>query len=307
MNKSKFTEIGTQGFLDLRLQPPKTRSEIAVLLDTIDMGTEEWCKKEINCIKGCATYCLYCYAKAIAIRFKRATEESWRYMTINDSIVGKNFAKVKLSSDIFHDVMFPTSHNIVPDEPYFSACVSVLKSLLCSGNTVLITLKPYLTVVKRLCSLLADYREQITFRFSIGSTQNAILTLLETNAPPFEERCMALDYATKQGFNTSVSIEPLLDDTPDKLVSILEPKLSPLDIKRDRGTMWIGVLKLKYLPLKLRTGQIASFVEHIRPKLRFSHIYSYYERFYEHPAVRWKESIVKPMLINNIRVKGITA
>ena len=36
-------------------------------------GTREWSEQSINCCVGCAHACLYCYARANALRFGRLT------------------------------------------------------------------------------------------------------------------------------------------------------------------------------------------------------------------------------------------
>lgn len=277
------------------------------LLTNIKMGTREWAKKEINCIKGCGTYCLYCYAKGIAKHYKRCIEETWKDMEINWNAVKKGYGRVRKEGSQPHDIMFPTSHNIIIDEPYFSASITVLKKLLESGNTVLVTIKPFLNVVKKLCEIIQNYKKMLTYRFTIGSTSSELLKVLETNAPSFEERLKALKYAASEGFNTSISIEPLLDSTPFKLIKKLEPYLSPVNYEKDIGTIWIGLLKTQYIPIAMRTGEVKRFVAYIKPKLQFSHVYHYYEKLYNHPRIRWKESVVKLMILNDIKVKNLTA
>ena len=40
-------------------------------------GTKDWTASTVNCCTGCANNCRYCYAKGMAIRFKRLTAEEW--------------------------------------------------------------------------------------------------------------------------------------------------------------------------------------------------------------------------------------
>lgn len=292
---------------NLRLEKPLSMIQKKRLLAIIRMGTREWAKKEVNCIKGCSTYCLYCYAKGIAKHYKRCIEETWKDMEINWRAVNKGYGRVRKKGPQPYDIMFPTSHNIIIEEPYFSACIIVLKKLLDSGNSVLITIKPFFNVVKRLCNLFSDYKDNLTYRFTIGSINSNLLKVLEINAPSFEERVTALKHATNMGFNTSISIEPLLDPNPFELIKKLELYLSPLDYKKDIGTIWIGLLKTQYIPTYLRTGDIGSFLYYLRPKMAFKHVYTYYEELYNHPRIKWKESITKMMLMNDIKVKDITS
>ncbi len=54
-------------------------------------------KKEYACYFGCSNNCRYCYAKKIAIRFNRKTEESWKIMEINQKKVEKTLRKIALN------------------------------------------------------------------------------------------------------------------------------------------------------------------------------------------------------------------
>ncbi len=51
----------------------------------ITLGTKEWADSNINCYYGCSNDCLYCYAKKMAIRFKRKTEDTWKIMIPNQN------------------------------------------------------------------------------------------------------------------------------------------------------------------------------------------------------------------------------
>lgn len=41
-------------------------------------GTKEWAVFNENLISGCEHHCHYCYAKEMAVRFKRKSPENWR-------------------------------------------------------------------------------------------------------------------------------------------------------------------------------------------------------------------------------------
>jgi len=75
----------------------------------ITLGTKEWASSNINIISGCSHDCRYCYARKMAIRFKRKTEETWKIMELNNEKLCLNFKKRK------GRVMFPTSHDITPE------------------------------------------------------------------------------------------------------------------------------------------------------------------------------------------------
>lgn len=287
----------------LSLKDPLTQSEIQERLDQLKMGTREWAKKELNCIKGCHNNCVYCYAKAIAKRFKRCTEKTWKIMKINQRVVDKNYGRVKKSGTQPYDIMFPTSHDIFPQEPFFSAYLKTLKKLIKAGNSVLIVSKPRESVIKNICQELKGYENDVAFRFTIGSSDNKLLKIFEPNAPRFDERLESLKIATESGFRTTVSAEPLLDSEPSKLIKMLTPHLSEVDYAKDVGTIWIGLLKIQYIPLDSRKGEIKENLNRIKESQKFENVYSYYVKYYDHPQVKWKESITKLMIENNIKVK----
>ena len=99
-------------------------------------GTREWADYNVNCVSGCSNECRYCYAKMMAKRFGRATDETWKIMKINPASVNKKYGKKS------GRVMFPSSHDITDDPKIEVACFTVLSNLLESGNEVLITSKP---------------------------------------------------------------------------------------------------------------------------------------------------------------------
>ena len=72
-------------------------------------GTKEWSDYSINCITGCLHDCLYCYAKRIAIRFKRKNHHDWSKEQIRWKDVQKKRKR------LIGTIMFPTSHDINPD------------------------------------------------------------------------------------------------------------------------------------------------------------------------------------------------
>lgn len=131
-------------------------------------GTKEWAEVNINCCTGCSNGCLYCFAKEKALRFKRISNpDEWRQMKIRDDAVLKRYKK--------YDgvVMFPTTHDITPENVY--ACLIVLENLLRVGNEVLIVSKTRMECIERLCRYLKPYKKQILFRFTIGAKDNEVL------------------------------------------------------------------------------------------------------------------------------------
>ena len=195
----------------------------------ITLGTKEWADSNVNCYYGCSNDCRYCYAKKMAIRFKRKTEETWKIMEPNYKSINKGYFKRK------GRIMFPTSHDITTES--LDYCIVVLKKLIDVKNEVLITTKPMLNGIKKICNIFDNTREIIQFRFTITSKNNYFLNFWEPNAPLFEERLESLKYAYNYGYKTSVSIEPFLDKDPYDLVNILIPYVTE--------SIWIG--KMNYI------------------------------------------------------------
>ena len=241
----------------------------------ITLGTKEWADSNVNCFYGCSNDCRYCYAKKMAIRFKRKTSESWKFMVPNQKNIDKSYKKRK------GRVMFPTSHDIT--EESLSGCFIVLKKLLRSGNDVLITTKPNFVCVSSICENFNKFKNLIQFRFTITSLSSILLKFWEPGAPSFEERLKSLKYAFKKGYKTSISIEPFLDENPLELVDKLKPYVTE--------SIWIG--KMNYLQSSINTQKDKVYYEQIRlinTKENLSKIISKAE-FHNKKLVRIKDSI----------------
>lgn len=192
-------------------------------------GTKEYADSNVNCYFGCSNNCGYCYAKMMAIRFERKTEDNWREMVLNRKAVIKNYKKRK------GRIMFPSSHDITTESLEY--CVIVLRKLLKAGNEVLIVTKPNLWCIYELLNRLEKFKSQILFRFTITSISDQKLRFWEPNAPNYEERFFSLQLAKYRGFKTSISIEPYLDADPINIILALNPHCT--------GTIWLG--KMNYI------------------------------------------------------------
>lgn len=296
----------------LAISNPLNEIDMKRILARIKMGTQEWAKREKNCMLGCKHNCLYCYAKRMIVRFGNTTYESWGSPKIKWQNIRKHFTKITRAGAQAYDVMFPTSHDIFPNEgedpetQYYTACCTFLKHLLEAGNSVLITSKPHADVIRQLTEDLNQYRDQLAFRFTIGSQYDHTLKLFEPDAPSLQERIKSLMIAKSRGFATTVSVEPLLTNDPIDLVNQLDCILPPPDLVKDVGTIWIGFLKTQYIPTSLRVGEIRDLLKTFSRFQTFEQFYPIYETLYDHPRIRWKESITKMMIRRNIAVKGLT-
>jgi len=195
----------------------------------ITFGTKEWADSNVNCYSGCSNDCRYCYAQKMAIRFKRKTEKTWKFMVPNHKSINKGYRKRS------GRVMFPTSHDITPES--LENCLIVLKKLVESRNYILITTKPNFYCTEEICREFNENKILIQFRFTITSVNNKLLKFWEPGAPNFEERLKSLKYAFNQGYKTSISIEPFLDEDPYELVGLLKPYTTE--------SIWIG--KMNYI------------------------------------------------------------
>lgn len=194
-------------------------------------GTKEWASSNVNIQKGCKNGCKYCYAARMAVRFKRCSNLfEWTNMIQSDpKKVQKNYRKRN------GRIMFPTSHDIYSSN--LVVCLDVLDKLLKSGNEVLITTKPEDYCIEEICDEFQQYKDQIQFRFTIGSTNDNVLKKWEPNAPSFDERVSALKGAYFEGFKTSISIEPYLDNFPHEVIEEVEPFVTE--------TIWLGIMNTK--------------------------------------------------------------
>jgi len=242
-------------------------------------GTREWATSTANIQRGCENNCRYCYARYNAVRrFKQCTLDQWRHSVIDQGKVDKVYGK---RDGI---VMFPSTHDITPDN--VDACYVVLEKLLAAGNPVLIVTKPRWKCVTAICDCFREYRDQILWRMTIGSTDDEVLRFWEPNAPGFGERLMCLKYAYVCGFITSVSCEPYLDGQ----VELNYQKVLPFV----RHSIWIGILRHFESRVDLSDvteEQMKRFVEPLRQAQTDEAVRRMVERIADLPMIRWKDSI----------------
>ncbi len=238
-------------------------------------GTKEWADYNVNCIKGCSNNCRYCYARMMARRFGRYTEESWVEMVINNNAVEKKYSKYN------GRVMFPSTHDIVDEPEVQEACFIVIGKLLEVDNEVLITTKPLLSVTEKIIEKFSPYREQLQFRFTITSIDDILLSFWEPNAPNFKERFESLKYAYNMDFKTSVSIEPFLDYTPQNLINMLSSYVTE--------SIWLG--PMNYIPLNNIPEMDKHYYQNIRNNYLLEHLREIHEELKNNPIIRFKDSM----------------
>lgn len=243
-------------------------------------GTKEWASHNENCISGCINDCRYCYAKAMAVRFGRKTADTWKNEILDHGKLVKRFKKKQ------GRFMFPTTHDITPEN--LDHCLPFLENILKAGNHVLVVSKPHFDCITAICAKLGNYRQQILFRFTIGSADNNTLRYWDQHAPGFVERLESLIYAYRSGYATSASCEPLLDNNADVLINRLLPYVT--------DSIWVGKMNriLSNLIMNGHSDQETIHrAKHLRDSLSDEYIMDLYNRYKDNPHVKWKESIKK--------------
>lgn len=249
-------------------------------------GTKEWAPYNLNFMNGCSNNCVYCYAKEMAIRFKRKSQVTWK----NEepvSLEGKSFSKKN------GRIMIPSSHDITPTN--IDIALTILQKLLSNGNDLLIVSKPHYSCIERIVDTFPQYKEKIQFRFTIGSSNSAILKLWEPGAPDFSERLDALIYAYQKGFSTSISCEPLLDDQFDVLYQQVKKYVT--------GPIWIGKMNFPKRRVKMNTAdeRLIKEAEKLSDYQCDENMIKLYNAYYKDPLIKWKESIMKVIVAHQIK------
>jgi len=181
-------------------------------------------------------------------------------------------------------VMVPSTHDITPGN--IDATETVLLKLLEAGNNVLVVSKPRLECIRRLCTSLRPYRDQINFRFSVGFVDEQTRCFWEPNAATYEERLDCLRMVCRLGFETSVSAEPLLE--PWRAKAIVDGLRSCIT-----HSFWVGKLN----GLRTRTKWLYPNghpkIDRLERWQTDEKVREVYETLKDDPLVRWKESYKK--------------
>jgi len=245
-------------------------------------GTREWAASSVNIQLGCSHNCLYCYAHSSALRFNRVQPGEWENEVMLPKLLAKNFGKRTGT------IMFPTTHDItLANEPY---SVETLRKMLAPGNHVLVVSKPHKECIETICKgTLAEFKDQILFRFTIGAESDETLAFWEPGAPGFWERYGCLTLASDEGFATSVSMEPLLATEEDEIVRLVEAFTPHVT-----DSIWLGMLNRPEERLKRNgfwTPEVQEACRLVVESQSKERIKALYERIKDHEKVKWKESI----------------
>jgi len=247
-------------------------------MTTKKTGTKEWSDISQNLFIGCRNNCRYGYGREMMVRLKRKTPENWP-----DMIPAKRWRTTKPKLFKNQVIMFPSLHDIFPE--HLDETVEFLTSWLKLGNKYLIVSKPRLECIKRLCEDLEQYREQIKFRFTIGSYHDDVLGFWEPNAPKFTERKECLAFAYNAGYKTSCSCEPYLDE--DVLYLIQSHLLTYVT-----DTVWIGKMNKidDRVDTKGWTTVEKRYLKRVKEAQTDEFIKDLYQKLKGIEEIRWKDS-----------------
>ncbi|MDX9847447.1 MAG: hypothetical protein RBT74_10745 [Tenuifilaceae bacterium] len=236
-------------------------------------GTREWAEKTINLFTGnCANGCIYCYASANNNRFGKPGDK-----VLKKDILRHNYQKREYLT------MYPSTHDIRLED--IELHVEFLQNFLRSGSPMLIVSKPSLLVVERLCKELKPFRDQVEFRFTIGSSNSAALSFFEPEAPRYSERYASVIRASTLGYRVSLSIEPMLDQHPERVIEDMKEFIT--------GDIWVGKLNQPQARLKLNghEDKLAKVMRLVEWQSNNENIMEIVWRLSKYPNVRWKDSI----------------
>lgn len=259
-----------------------TRVDAATVAKELDeqkpvRGTREWAVAEINCCLGCPHGCRYCYARqAAVVKNALATPAEWSVCRVIPAEVAKIHPRYP------GQVMFPTAHDIVPEN--LTACLQVIRQLTAGGNRVLVVSKPRLDCIRALCTEFLAAKDLLLFRFTITARDQELLELWEPRAPGYAERKACLVYAHAQGFATSVSVEPMLD-TAD--VAAMVHELLPFV----SHSIWLGKMNRIGERVTVDSPAMAQAVKRLAEGQSDDNILQIYRKLRHIGKIRWKESI----------------
>lgn len=261
-------------------------------------GTKEWADRNCNIQTGCEYDCRYCYAKEMAIRFKRATPESWRTPVLRGD---RMFPRRKVRGI----TMFPTAHDITMENA--AVCRWQIDHIRESGDNVLLVTKgnpvAIRTALDRQHFHWPGLRNHLEIRVTLGSASDETLRMWEPGAPPMADRIETLRWAKENGFKTSLSLEPMLDPYPGAVLAAVAPHLT--------GDCWIGIGRDLVRRVGINCPGDTVIMRRAVALQRFwnpSRLRSLYESSKDNLWIRWKDSIREAIgLPESVNERGVQA
>lgn len=242
--------------------------------NTCRAGTREWSDVSHNIGKGCSHNCRYCYAAAYALSTgKIKTRDEWA-----NEILAPRPLPTKPGV-----IMFPTAHDITPY--YLEASISAIQQMMDAGRSVVIVTKAHFACVKAICDKFTNYKDRLILRVTIGSTDEETCSFWEPEAPPPSERLAALKYAYDLGYNTSVSMEPILIGVKDAVMTY--EAVAPYV----RELVWIGRMNSPDRRVDVSGLSIRFWVGETMKYQSDAEMLKLYDLLKDHDKVAWKDSI----------------
>ena len=253
-------------------------------------GTKEWASANLNCIAGCENNCMYCYAQSRKIQYKQLTTQN-KHIPVKrkwEAVIGE-IKSIQKKFNGTAKIMFPSTHDITPAT--LDYCLDTLKYMLSypdAKNEILIVSKPNLACIQKLCTELAGYKDRILFRFTIGSADDEVLKLWEPGASSFSERVESLKCAFNQGFRTSVSCEPMLDENIKAVIDAVYPYVT--------DSIWLGSANHFKARVKWNGNGSVEVMEKADKLLALfskERIDRLYAEWKNDPKIKWKDELKK--------------
>jgi DNA repair photolyase len=242
-------------------------------------GTLEWMPNSRNRIRGCKNNCRYCYGKAREARYNPGEKADWSEMRL---LKGRQSTKKAEGG-----IMFPTTHDLHIEHVDWWG--PFLKEMLENGNEVLIVSKPEYAAIHWICQCLQNYRDQIEFRFTIGTNDDATAKYWEPGAPSPSDRLMCIARARTMEYRVSISMEPLLMEDPKEMIdNLLMGWIT--------GEIWIGCMN--HYALNPAIPEEARQI-YIQSRENLQRVY---ESLKDNSQIRWKDSVQNLLHITS---KGI--
>jgi hypothetical protein len=239
----------------------------------IPFGAFQWADATYNIAIGCIHNCRYCYGK----------ENHWYRFHRTDDWATEKLKPGLPQMPRNKRVMFPSCHDISPF--YLAPAIEAIRCLLDRGNQVLVVSKPHLVCVRRLLAEFAAEKQRLLFRFTIGSFNRRLTDWWEPGAPPPAERLKCLQLAHRGGFQTSVSIEPMLDDIADaeRTATTVLPWVTE--------TIWIGRMNKVRTRVRPADAEAEAACDRICRVQSDEEMLRLVAALGHHTQIRWKESI----------------
>jgi DNA repair photolyase len=240
--------------------------------------------KGMSIQRGCENDCIYCFARHATTRFASSfinKEQPW-----TEPVKIESLKKARAGQTT---ILFPFTHDIT--EINVNDCIDFVKMQIASETNVIIVTKARRSVTTKMCEALKEHRDQVMFRFTIGSMSNDTLIFWEPGAPSFEERIESIEIASEMGFDVSAGLTPYLDINEDDTVRLIEYLNGMDEINRH---VWISKMN-NPMPALSCAGRIDETTMSTARELAASqtreHILSLHDRVKHLPKVRYISNV----------------